>query len=63
LVHALRNTFASQAIEYGTDVVELRDILGAPSLATTSRYPDANPQRLREAVAAHPAQRALIRVS
>ena len=37
LVHALRHTFASQAIEYGTDVVELRDILGHASLATTSR--------------------------
>ena len=59
LVHALRHTFASQAIEYGTDVVELRDILGHASLATTSRYLDANAQRLREAIAAHPAQRAL----
>jgi site-specific recombinase XerD len=29
--------FASQAIEYGTDVVELRDILGHASVATTSR--------------------------
>ena len=59
LVHALRHTFASQAIEYGTDVVELRDILGHASLATTSRYLDANAQRLREAIAAHPAQRAV----
>jgi integrase/recombinase XerC len=59
LVHALRHTFASQAIEYGTDVVELRDILGHASLATTSRYLDASAHRLREAVAAHPAQRAL----
>lgn len=62
LVHALRHTFASQAIEDGTDVVELRDILGHASVATTSRYLDANAQRLREAVAAHPAQRALKRV-
>jgi site-specific recombinase XerD len=62
LVHALRHTFASQAVEYGTDVVELRDILGHASLATTSRYLDANAQRLREAVAAHPAQRALRQV-
>ena len=59
LVHALRHTFASQAVEYGVDVVELRDILGHASLATTSRYLDANAQRLREAIAAHPAQRAL----
>ena len=63
LVHALRHTFASQAVEYGTDVVELRDILGHASLATTSRYLDANAQRLREAVAAHPAQRAVRQAS
>jgi integrase/recombinase XerC len=59
LVHALRHTFASQAVEYGTDVVELRDILGHASLATTSRYLDASAHRLREAIAAHPSQRAL----
>jgi len=62
LVHALRDTFASQAIEYGTDVVELRAILGHASLATTSRYLDANAQRLRDVVKAHPAQRALRQV-
>jgi site-specific recombinase XerD len=59
LVHALRHSFASLAIEYGTDVAELRDLLGHASLATTSRYLDANTSRLREAVAAHPSQRAL----
>ena len=59
LVHALRHSFASLAIEYGTDVAELRELLGHASLATTSRYLDANASRLREAVAAHPSQRAL----
>lgn len=59
LVHALRHSFASIAVEYGTDVVELRDLLGHASLATTSRYLDAHASRLREAVAAHPSQRAL----
>jgi site-specific recombinase XerD len=59
LVHALRHSFASIAVEYGTDVVELRDLLGHASLATTSRYLDAEAGRLREAVAAHPSQRAL----
>ena len=58
-MHALRRTLASQAIEYRTDAVELRDILGHASLATTSRYLDANAQRLRQAIKAHPAQRAL----
>ncbi len=59
LVHALRHSFASLAVEYGADVVELRDLLGHSSLATTSRYLDANANRLREAVAAHPSQRAV----
>ena len=59
LVHALRHSFASLAIEYGTDVAELRELLGHASLATTSRYLDANTSRLRQAVAAHPSQRAL----
>jgi site-specific recombinase XerD len=59
LVHALRHSFASLAIEYGTDVAELRELLGHASLATTSRDLDANAGRLREAVAAHPSQRAL----
>ncbi|HEX8159258.1 MAG TPA: tyrosine-type recombinase/integrase, partial [Solirubrobacteraceae bacterium] len=59
LVHALRHSFASLAIEYGTDVAELCELLGHASLATTSRYLDANTSRLRQAVAAHPSQRAL----
>jgi hypothetical protein len=32
----LRHPFASQAIEYGTDVVEQRDILGLASLVSTA---------------------------
>lgn len=63
LVHALRHSFASIAVQYGTDVVELRDLLGHASLATTSRYLDAEASRLREAVAAHPSQRALDRLA
>jgi integrase/recombinase XerC len=59
LVHALRHSFATAAIENGTDVAELRDLLGHSSVATTSRYLDSTAHRLREAIAAHPAQRAL----
>ena len=59
LVHALRHSFASLAIEYGTDLAELRELLDHASLATTSRYLDATTSRLRDAVAAHPSQRAL----
>lgn len=59
LVHALRHTFASLLLENGADVAEVRDLLGHASLATTSRYLDANATRLRQAVAAHPSQRAV----
>jgi len=59
LVHALRHSFATIALENGADVAEVRDLLGHTSLATTSRYLDATANRLRQAVAAHPAQRAL----
>ena len=62
-VHAPRHSFASIAIAYGTDVIELRDLLGHASLATTSRYLDAEASRLREAVTAHPSQRALDHLS
>ncbi len=62
-VHALRHTFATLAVENGIDVVELRDLLGHASLSTTSRYLDATGDRLREAVTAHPSQRALRRFS
>ena len=59
LVHALRHTFATQALESGADVVEVQQLLGHASLATTSRYLEATGDRLREAVQAHPAQVAL----
>jgi integrase/recombinase XerC len=59
LVHALRHSFATTAIENGTDVAEVRDLLGHASVATTSRYLDSTAHRLREAIVAHPAQQAL----
>ncbi len=59
LVHALRHTFATQALETGADVVEVQHLLGHASLATTSRYLEATGDRLRDAVTAHPAQIAL----
>lgn len=61
LVHALRHTFATSALDHGTDVVELQELLGHSSLDTTRRYLDATAAGLREAVAAHPAQAALRR--
>lgn len=59
LVHALRHTFATSALDHGIDVVELQELLGHASLDTTRRYLDATGQQLREAVRAHPAQAAV----
>lgn len=59
LVHALRHTFATSALDHGIDVVELQELLGHSSLETTRRYLEATGAQLREAVASHPAQTAL----
>ncbi|MGH9062275.1 MAG: tyrosine-type recombinase/integrase, partial [Acidimicrobiales bacterium] len=59
LVHALRHTFATAALEAGADVVELQELLGHASLETTRRYLSATGQALRHVIAAHPSQVAL----
>ncbi|MCC6436644.1 MAG: tyrosine-type recombinase/integrase [Acidimicrobiales bacterium] len=59
LVHALRHTFATSALDNGVHVVELQELLGHASLETTRRYLDATAAQLRHAVASHPAQAAL----
>lgn len=61
LVHALRHTFATAALDHGVGVVELQELLGHANLDTTRRYLDATGAQLRDAVAAHPAQAALRR--
>jgi integrase/recombinase XerC len=63
LVHALRHTFATSALDHGVDVVELQELLGHASLDTTRRYLEATGARLREAVQAHPATSTLRRFS
>lgn len=59
LVHALRHTFATSALEAGADVVELQELLGHASLETTRRYLSATAQGLRHVVDGHPGQEAL----
>jgi site-specific recombinase XerD len=59
LVHALRHTFATSALEAGADVVELQELLGHASLETTRRYLSATAQGLRHVIQAHPSQQAL----
>ena len=59
LVHALRHTFATAALEAGADVVELQELLGHASLETTRRYLSATAQGLRHVIQGHPSQAAL----
>jgi integrase/recombinase XerC len=59
LVHALRHTFATAALEAGADVVELQELLGHASLETTRRYLSATAQGLRHVIQGHPNQVAL----
>ena len=59
LVHALRHTFATSALQAGADVVELQELLGHASLETTRRYLSATAQGLRHVIRAHPSQEAV----
>ena len=59
MVHALRHTFATDALQAGADVVELQALLGHASLDTTRRYLDATAEGLREVIRGHPGQVAL----
>jgi integrase/recombinase XerD len=59
MVHALRHSFATDALQAGADVVELQALLGHASLDTTRRYLDASGEGLREVIKSHPSQTAL----
>lgn len=48
LVHGLRHTFATSALEAGADVVELQTLVCHASLDTTRRHFDATAEGLRE---------------
>lgn len=58
LVHALRHTFATEALRGGAaNIRELQALMGHRSLETTQIYLHAVPDELREAIKAHPATR------
>ena len=59
LVHALRHTFATTALDGGANVLEVQQLLGHASLDTTRRYLEATANELRDAVRAHPSHLAL----
>jgi site-specific recombinase XerD len=59
LVHALRHTFATDALRGGASVLEAQRLLGHASLNTTQRYLEATGDELRQAVNAHPSKAGL----
>lgn len=59
LVHALRHTFGTTALEGGATLLEVSQLLGHESLDTTRQYVEATANELRDSVRAHPAQVAL----
>ena len=59
LVHALRHTFATDALRGGASVLEAQRLLGHASLNTTQRYLEATGDELRQAVDAHPSKAGL----
>jgi integrase/recombinase XerD len=59
VVHALRHTFATQALDSGATIREVQELLGHANAQTTSRYLKATRQGLRRTVEEHPAARRL----
>jgi integrase/recombinase XerD len=49
-VHGLRHTYATRLLRRGADIVEIKELLGHSSIATTQVYLSAEPERLRAAV-------------
>jgi len=57
LVHALRHTFASEALRSGANIHELQTLLGHKSLEATQHYLSTQPDQLRRAIEEHPTAR------
>jgi len=53
MVHSLRHSFATHALDSGASVVEVQRLLGHESLQTTQRYLDVVGEGLAAAVASH----------
>jgi integrase len=49
--HRLRHSFATHALRSGADIIEVRDLLGHTSVATTQVYLSSDVSRLRDVVA------------
>ena len=48
--HKLRHAYASRLLQTGADIMEVRDLLGHSSVATTQVYLHTDPDRMRAAV-------------
>jgi len=45
--HSLRQTFASNLLEHGAEVVTIRDVLGHSQIASSERYAKVSSQKLK----------------
>lgn len=48
--HSLRHSFATRCLRAGADIIEVRDLMGHASVATTQQYLSSSPDRLKPAV-------------
>lgn len=49
--HSLRHSFATHLLRGGADIMEIKDLLGHASIATTMQYLSADPERLKGVIA------------
>lgn len=61
VVHALRHSFGTSAIDSGATITEVQKLMGHASLATTQRYLAVVGAGLQDAIAAHPSRTMLRR--
>lgn len=56
-LHTLRHTFASLLVQYGCDLMSIKEALGHSDLSTTSIYLHLDAAHLQEALTRHPLSR------